>query len=46
VSLKDLGLKTPSEILDLWTGAKIEAKDGSVTAMVPVHGVLLLRFNP
>jgi alpha-galactosidase len=46
VSLKELGVKAPHKILDLWTGAEIEAKDGSVTAMVPVHGVLLLRFNP
>jgi alpha-galactosidase len=46
VSLKELGLKAPHEILDLWTGAEIKAKDGSVNAMVPVHGVLLLRFNP
>ena len=46
VSLKDLGVKAPHEIVNLWTGQKVEAKDGSVAAVVPVHGVVLLRFNP
>ena len=46
VSLKEVGVKKAHEILNVWTGEKIDAKDGSVSAMVPRHGVLLLRITP
>jgi len=44
--LKELGVKKAHEILNVWTGEKIEAKDGKVTAVVPRHGVLLVRITP
>ena len=30
-------------ITDLWSGKMLKAKEGAVTAMVPAHGVVLLR---
>jgi len=44
--LKELGVKKAHEILNVWTGEKIEAKDGKVTGVVPRHGVLLVRVTP
>jgi alpha-galactosidase len=44
--LKELGVKKAHEILNVWTGEKIEAKDGKVTGTLPRHGVLLLRITP
>ena len=45
VSLKELGVKKAREIVNVWTGEKVVAKDGSVTAVVPKHGVVLLRIT-
>ena len=46
VSLKELGVKKAREIVNVWTGEKVEAKDGGLTAVVPRHGVVLLRITP
>ena len=46
VTLKELGVKKAREIVNVWTGEKIEAKDGSLMAVVPRHGVVLLRVAP
>jgi len=46
VTLKELGVKKAREIVNVWTGEKVEAKDGSLTAVVPKHGVVLLRVAP
>jgi len=45
VSLKELGVKKAREIVNVWTGEKVVAKDGGLTAVVPKHGVLLLRIT-
>jgi alpha-galactosidase len=46
VTLKQLGVKKAHAIVNVWTGETVEAKDGMLTAMVPRHGVLLLRITP
>jgi len=46
VTLKQLGVNKVHEIVNVWTGKQVEAKDGSLTAMVPKHGVVLLRITP
>jgi len=45
VSLKELGVKKAKEIVNVWTGEKVVAKDGGLTAVVPKHGVVLLRIT-
>jgi len=45
VSLKELGVKKAREIVNVWTGEKVEVKDGGLTAVVPKHGVVLLRIT-
>jgi alpha-galactosidase len=45
VTLKELGLHKAGSITDVWTGQKVEAKDGVITAMVPHHGVALFRIE-
>jgi len=32
--------------VNVWTGEKVEAKGGVISAIVPNHGVLLLRITP
>jgi len=44
VSLKELGVKNAKAIVNVWTGEKLDTK-GGVTAVVPKHGVLLLRIT-
>ncbi|MES2390880.1 MAG: glycoside hydrolase family 27 protein [Acidobacteriota bacterium] len=44
VTLKELGLHKAGSIVNVWTGAKVEAKDGVISAMVPSHGVALFRI--
>jgi len=46
VTLKQLGVKKARTIVNVWTGATVEAKDGTLTAVIPRHGVLLLRITP
>jgi alpha-galactosidase len=45
-SLAQVGLNKATEIRNVWTGEKIEAKDGVVAATIPKHGVLLVRITP
>ncbi len=44
--LKDVGFAQGAKLRDLWKGSEVEAKNGQVTALVPSHGVLLLRVSP
>jgi alpha-galactosidase len=46
VTLKELGIKNPHEVVNVWTGTKVEAKGGVLSGVVPGHGVLLLRVTP
>jgi len=46
VTLKQLGVKKAHGIVNVWTGETVEAKDGTLTAAVPKHGVVLLRITP
>jgi alpha-galactosidase len=46
VTLKELGLRKPHSITDVWAGKPVEAKDGVITATVPTRGVVLLRIEP
>jgi alpha-galactosidase len=46
LKLSDVGISSPSMITDLWSGQKLVAKGGEIKAMVPVHGVVLLRVEP
>ncbi|MEO6923565.1 MAG: glycoside hydrolase family 27 protein, partial [Bryocella sp.] len=46
VTLKELGMKKPHSITDLWSGKTVEAKDGVITATAPRRGVVLLRIEP
>jgi len=46
VTLKQLGVKKAHTIVNVWTGETVEAKDGTLTAAVPKHGVVLLRVTP
>jgi alpha-galactosidase len=46
VTLKQLGVKKPKSITDVWTNQPVEAKDGVITAMIPRRGVLLMRIEP
>jgi alpha-galactosidase len=46
VTLKELGFKKPHSIINVWTNAPVEAKDGVITADIPRHGVMLLRITP
>jgi hypothetical protein len=32
-------------VTDVWSGKKVEAKDGAVTVIVPPHGVVLLLIG-
>lgn len=43
--LSDVGFGQGAKLKDLWTGKEVEAKDGSYTALVPRHGVVLLRVS-
>ena len=36
----------PFSIFNVWTDASVEARDGVITAVVPRHGVVLLRITP
>jgi len=46
VTLKELGMKKPHHIMDLWANTAITPKDGILTATVPARGVVLLRIEP
>jgi alpha-galactosidase len=46
VALKQLGVKKARTIVNVWTGETVEAKDGTLIAVVPKHGVVLLRITP
>jgi alpha-galactosidase len=46
LKLSDISMASASKITDLWTGKAVAAKDGAVTATVPMHGVLMLRIEP
>jgi len=46
LKLSEVGIGSPSMITDLWSGQKLVAKGGEIKAMVPVHGVVLLRVEP
>jgi alpha-galactosidase len=46
LKLSDIHMVSPSKITDLWTGKPVTAKDGTITATVPTHGVLMLRIEP
>jgi alpha-galactosidase len=45
VTLKQLGVKKAHTITNVWTGETVEAKDGTLMASVPKHGVVLLRIT-
>jgi alpha-galactosidase len=46
VRLKDIGFAQGAKLRDLWKDTAVEAKNGQVTALVPSHGVLLLKVRP
>jgi len=46
LKLSDVSMASASKITDLWTGKPVTAKDGQITATVPMHGVLMLRIEP
>ncbi len=46
VTLKQLGVKKAHAIVNVWTGEAVDAKDGTLSAVVPRHGVVLLRITP
>jgi len=45
VSFKDLGLPASAQVRNLWTHTDLGAFDGSYTAEIPPHGVVLLRVK-
>jgi alpha-galactosidase len=45
VKLSEFSTPPHPRITNVWTGAKIKPTNGEVTATVPGHGVLLLRFD-
>jgi alpha-galactosidase len=46
LKLSDISMPSATKITDLWTGKPVAAKDGAITATVPMHGVLMLRIEP
>jgi alpha-galactosidase len=46
LKLSDVSMAMPSKITDLWTGKTVAAKNGMITATVPMHGVMMLRIEP
>jgi alpha-galactosidase len=46
ISFAELGVQTPSEIRNVWTGEKVKGVDGRITFGVPRHGTVLLRLVP
>ncbi len=46
VTLKQLGVEKAHTIVNVWTGEAVKAKDGTLSAVVPRHGVVLLRITP
>jgi alpha-galactosidase len=44
VKLSDVSTLARPHITNVWTGAKIKPSDGTLTATIPAHGVLLLRL--
>jgi len=46
VTWSQLDLAGPQQVRDLWRQHDLGAKDGSFTAMVPRHGVVLVRVWP
>ena len=45
VGLKDLGLANVKKARDLWSHRDVRFKDGAYSAMVPSHGILMLRVS-
>ncbi len=46
VQLKDVGFDGPVQARDLWSHAALGTLNGSYTAVVPRHGVVMLRLKP
>jgi alpha-galactosidase len=46
ISFAELGVQTPSEIRNVWTGEKVKVGGGRITFGVPRHGTVLLRLVP
>ena len=46
LNLADAGIHGDAEAEDLWTHSKIGVQHGSYTAVVPGHGVVMLRLQP
>jgi alpha-galactosidase len=46
LKLSDISMASATKITDLWTGKPVAARDGTITATVPTHGVLMLRLEP
>jgi len=44
-SLSDVGFRQGATLKDLWTGKEVHARNGSYAALVPAHGVVLLRVS-
>ena len=45
VAFKDAGVASPKSVRDVWSKAKIMVTDGRYKALVPSHGVALLRVQ-
>lgn len=46
VNLADLGIHSDAEAKDLWAHRRVGILHGSYTAVVPGHGVVMLRLQP
>lgn len=46
LNLADAGIHSDAEAEDLWTHSKVGVQHGSYTAVVPGHGVVMLRLQP
>lgn len=43
--LSNIGFRQGATLKDLWTGKEVQARNGSYTALVPAHGIVLLRVS-
>ncbi len=46
VNLADVGIHDDAEVEDLWAHTNVGIRHGSYTAVVPGHGVVMLRLRP
>jgi alpha-galactosidase len=46
LALHSIGIQHPHAIANVWTGENVTTRDDTVSAIVPSHGVLLLRITP